>query len=52
MIFLKKINLSLRSTSNLSPDNFKKVLDLDGWTPGHATWSGDTGQWILCFDSC
>ena len=39
-------------TSNLSADNFKKVLDLDGLTPEPAIWSGDTGQRIPCFDSC
>ena len=27
-------------TSNLSADNFKKVLDLDGSTPEPAIWSG------------
>ena len=50
----KKINLSLRSieTSNLSADNFKKVLDLDGSTLEPAVRSGDTGQRISCFDSC
>ena len=39
-------------TSNLSGNNFKKVLDLDGSTPELAIRSGDTGQWIPCFDSC
>ena len=39
-------------TSNLSAENFKKALDLDGWTPEPAIQSGDTGQWIPCFDSC
>ena len=39
-------------TSNLSADNFKKVLDLDGSTPEPAIRSGDTGQRIPCFDSC
>ena len=53
-------------TSNLSADNLKKVLDLDGSTPEPAIRSvdldgsitepeirsGDTGQWIPCFDSC
>ena len=50
----KKINLSLRSieTGNLSADNFKKVLDLDGSTLEPAVRSGDTGQRISCFDSC
>ena len=28
------------------------MLDLDGSTPGPALQSGDTGQWIPCFDSC
>ena len=37
-------------TSNLSADNFKKVLDLDGSTPEPAIRSGDTGQGIPCFD--
>ena len=36
----------------MSEDNFKKVLDLDGWTPEPAIRSGDTGQRIPCFDSC
>ena len=39
-------------TSNLSADNFKKVLDLDGSTLEPAIRSGDTGQRIPCFDSC
>ena len=39
-------------TSNLSADDFKKVLDLDGSTPEPAIRSGDTGQRIPCFDSC
>ena len=39
-------------TSNLSADNFKKVLDVDGSTPEPAIWLGDTGQRISCFDSC
>ena len=39
-------------TSNLSADNFKKVLNLDGSTPEPAIQSGDTGQRILCFDCC
>ena len=39
-------------TSNCSTDNFKKILDLDGWTPEPAIRSGDTGQRISCFDSC
>ena len=38
--------------SNLSADNFKKVFDLDGSTPGPAIRPGDTGQWKPCFDSC
>ena len=32
--------------SNLSADNFKKVLDLDESTPEPAVPSGDTAQWI------
>ena len=39
-------------SSNLSADNFKKILDLDGSTPEPAIPSGDTGQRIPCFDSC
>ena len=39
-------------TSNLSADNFKKILDLDGSTPEPAIRLGDTGQRIPCFDSC
>ena len=39
-------------TSNLSADNFKEVLDLNGSTPEPAIRSGDTGQRIPCFDSC
>ena len=39
-------------TSNLSEDNFKKVLDLDESTAEPAIRSGDTGQRIPCFDSC
>ena len=51
---LEKINLSLRSfeTGNLSADNFKKVLDLDGSTLEPAVRSDDTGQRISCFESC
>ena len=30
----------------------KKILNLDGSTPEPAIRSGDTGQWISCFDSC
>ena len=36
----------------MSPDNFKKILDLDGSAPEPVIWSGDTGQQIRCFDSC
>ena len=39
-------------TSNLSADNFKTILDLDGSTPEPAIRSGDAGQRIPCFDSC
>ena len=39
-------------TSNLSADNFQKVLGLDGLTPEPAMRSSDTGQRIPCFDSC
>ena len=48
-------------TSNLSADNFKKILDLDkshmaldldGSTPEPAIGSGDTVQRIPCSDSC
>ena len=30
---------------------FKKMLDLDGSAPEPAIRSGDTGQWMPCFDS-
>ena len=48
------MNLSVRSfeTGNLSADNFKKLLGLDGWTLEPAVRSCDTGQRIPCFDSC
>ena len=48
------MNLSVRSfeTGNLSGDNFKKLLYLDGWTLKPAVRSCDTGQRIPCFDSC
>ena len=51
---MKKIKLepAIISNSKLSADNFKKILDLDGSTPEPALRSGDTGQWVLCFDSC
>ena len=51
---LGKINLSTRTfkTGNLSADNFKKILVLDGSTLEPAVRSGDTGQWVPCFDSC
>ena len=39
-------------TGNLSEDNFKKMLHLDGSTLEPAVRSGDTGQRIPCFDSC
>ena len=39
-------------TSNLSADNFKKILNLDGSTSEPAIGSGDTVQRIPCFDSC
>ena len=39
-------------TGNLSVDNFKKILELDGSTPEPAILSGDAGQRIPCFDSC
>ena len=39
-------------TSNLSADNFQKVLGLDGLTPEPAIRSSDSGQRIPCFDSC
>ena len=46
--------MSLQSfeTGNLSADNFKKILDLDGSTLELAVLSGDTGQRMPCFDSC
>ena len=40
------------TSSNLSADNFQKILDLDGSTAEPVIWSGDTGQRIACFDSC
>ena len=50
----KKINLSQRSseTGNLSADNLKKILDLDGSTLKPAVRSDDNGHRIPCFDSC
>ena len=39
-------------TSNLSADNIKKVLNLDGLTPEPVIRSGYAGQQIPCFDSC
>ena len=39
-------------TTNLSADNFKKILDLDELTPEPAIPSSDTGQRISCFNSC
>ena len=39
-------------TRNLSADNFKKILDLDGSTPEPAIRPGDTGKQIPCFDTC
>ena len=46
--------MSLRSfeTGNLSADNFKKILGLDGSTLEPAVRSGGTGQLMPCFDSC
>ena len=38
--------------SNLSADNSKTILELDGSIPEPAIRSGDTGQRIPCFDSC
>ena len=38
--------------SNLSADNFKEILDLDGSAPEPAVLSSDTGQRIPYFDSC
>ena len=38
-------------TSNLSADNFKKRLELEGSTPEPVIRSGDTGQQIPCSDS-
>ena len=55
----KKLSLSLfiilspyLKTSNLSADNFKKILDFDGSTSEPAIRSSDTGQRIRYFDSC
>ena len=63
IIFMKKLfnneiqlELSLRSVENwkLASGKLKKKTrhNLDGSTPDPAVWSGDTGQRILCFDSC
>ena len=54
MNFKKKLTWAGNNlkTSDLSADNFKKILDLDGSTPETAIRSGDTGQRIPCFDSC
>ena len=48
---LEKIDLNLRSfeTGNLSADNFKKLLDLDGSTLEPALRSGDAGQRISIY---
>ena len=50
--FKKNLASDHLKTSNLSADNFKKVLDLDGSTPEPTIRSGYTGQRIHCFDSC
>ena len=44
--------MSLRSfeTGNLSADNFKKILGLDGSTLEPAVRSGGTGQLMLSID--
>ena len=49
----KKLNLNCDhlKTSNSSADNFKMILDLDGFTPEPTIRSGDTGQRIPCFVS-
>ena len=47
-----RLEPAISETINLSADNFKKVLDFDGSTLEPAVRSGDTGQWISCFDSC
>ena len=39
-------------TSNLSADNFQKILDLDGSIPESAIRSGDIGQRISWIDIC
>ena len=62
-IFASKVNLkcilknwtwswSHLKTSNLSVNNFKQILDLDGSIPEPVIKSGDTGHWIPSFDSC
>ena len=38
--------------TNLSADNFKKIVDLNELIPESVIGSGGTGQWIPCFDSC
>ena len=51
-----QLELSLRSVENwkLVSGKLKKKTrhNLDGSTPEPAIRSGDTGQWIFCFDSC
>ena len=41
-------NLQSFETGNLSADNFKQILDLDGSTLEPAVRSGDTDQRVLC----
>ena len=52
MWIIGKINLSPRSfqTGNLSTDNFKKILDLDGSTLEPAVRSGQDRFWQLSTD--
>ena len=53
ILFIRKEHLHIYLfTSNLSADNSKKKLDLDGSTPEPAIRSSDTGHHIPCFDSC
>ena len=45
-------NTNFILASNLTADNFKKILNLDGSAPEPPIRSGDTGQRIPCSDSC
>ena len=49
-LFPKHLKTHLK-TSNLSADNLKKKLDLDGSIPEPAMRAANTGQQIPCFNS-